>query len=470
MVFLQKIWGSPTAVTLLGKFSTPLKFLLLTPLVVTKLSDLEFEAYLLFVSVSFLGNMMTPVFLDVFTKMLAFAFAGRDDLSPFSGLRAAKRENIEPNWQAFRECYRSLRYLLLGSGLLMGLVTAGLAYAVVRSLVPEGDAETGLIIAAVLVCAQNFISVVLGGSQCSLKAVDSVVVVARVAVVSSFASTILASLVLLMNWGIAGLFLVIFVISLAGLLYLRVRARRQLGDSVAGKPRWDAGMFRWAWPALWRGFVGNFSVQGVQRIVNVTLASLLVRPGLGAFLFAVMLLTQLAGTLESIVNARIPHFVHLASRHDHKALGTQMGGRMFLAIACYGLAIIVLGLLCPWLFELLGKGDRFPSQEVWWILALSAAGMFVLKQFEKLENLGNTKRFWLNRLIGGVLVLIVFTWLRPSQARDAALAYYLPMILALNVAPVVFALRRLDQGLGEFLRGGFRGAVTEMGGLRRFVS
>jgi len=454
------LWNSPTVATLLGNMVVPLRFLVLTPLVIARLDIVEFDAYFLLASVAVLGKLIMPAFTDVYSKMLGFAYAGKTDLSPLLASRGIKSNDAsEPNWPSFLRCYETLRLFQLVGGVLFGGLTMLFAWLGLTRMVGAEMllTETRLWHAGVLVSITNMINISFASYTSALRATDKVVDIARNALVFSLFMTIGAALALVLGGGIVHIFAINLLAAIGSVSSLRRKLLNYFPAIRDVRPKFHREVFSWSWAPLWRSIVGALSTKGARRTTHVLLAGSLANGQLGAFLFTLSLIEQCFVTLESLVGARIPRFVKMLANSKISELSFEMVGRIFATIMAYAGALLTLGLIMPLVCSLLGKEDRFISGAAWWILATTSLLFFIQKMFEKVENLANTKRFWMNRVMGGLAVVLLFLAFAPDSPQQAAWFYFLPGVIAMGFKPFQLAALRLETSFTKLFKNGVSG-------------
>ena len=89
-----------------------LRFVILTPLVVTRLTEVEIAAWYLFGSLNFFGEMIQGRLGVSFSRMFAYGMSGADDLSPIRRQRTTHKE-MGPNWSVLERAYGTIGRLNL---------------------------------------------------------------------------------------------------------------------------------------------------------------------------------------------------------------------------------------------------------------------------------------------------------------------------------------------------------------------
>ena len=82
------LWESPTFMKWGNQGVKSLRFLLVTPLILTRFNETEIAAWYLFSSLNVFASIVSQRLGMTFSRMFAFAMGGSDDLSPIRGQRA----------------------------------------------------------------------------------------------------------------------------------------------------------------------------------------------------------------------------------------------------------------------------------------------------------------------------------------------------------------------------------------------
>src|SRR5262245_21285262 len=96
---IRRLWHSPTATMSGGTASRALSFLIVVPLLLTRLSPSEIAVWYLFSTIMGLQQVLADMgFAPTFTRLIAYAMGGIRDVAVLPTSEIATQDHNPPNW------------------------------------------------------------------------------------------------------------------------------------------------------------------------------------------------------------------------------------------------------------------------------------------------------------------------------------------------------------------------------------
>ncbi|MDC1206872.1 hypothetical protein N8Z81_04810 [Akkermansiaceae bacterium] len=300
--FGKRVWDSPLATTWAATSAQLASLMLVLPLVLAKFSAEEVRFWLILNSLLIISMLVEVGFSSVFSRLYAFAMAGR---KPHElGIQNWDRPNSDanPDWKTLAQLNQAGQRVFFRLGFLYLIILGGIGTWVVQDVVDGlANPQLGWAAWAVMVVVQPIVFV---GKKygCYLSGTGLIAINQRFAALVSFFSA--AAMVTALFMG-AGIFTVIVIGQLTALaaffrgriLALKARPGKYL-DSLLGSTV-SSEIWGVAWPSAWKSAIGQISLTGTTHL-TVLLFSKGVDPVEGA---AYLLTLRLVTTVSQIANA-----------------------------------------------------------------------------------------------------------------------------------------------------------------------
>ena len=428
--FFKKAWNSPTWSTLLRQITIPLKFLLLTPLVLTRFSALELDVFFLIASTTILFTIFQNRLTSVFARMLCFAFGGATELGKWTTDKSPSLG--QPNWKLFKEAYLALGTLLFICFVPALLLSVGLMWLSVATLLDFSYQDKVLWAGALLGAASPAVSFLLMRPNLALRATGKIPLQNRISTLVSIASIVTGALVVILGGRLISILCVqLFFTTLERYImiwYLPSEIR-----PYATKGKWSKRVFNWAREPLWKGLVAVLAGMGTHRSVGVFLASTGTVGYAAPFLFVQSLLTTCQGIASAPLTSQLPRYSKMLEEGKREAIAGDSLFRitfttLFMITATLGISFVI-----PVMLPLLKANMKaLPVLD-----SLALGGLrciyWPLICFNLVQGVSNdVKVVW--RLVVAIpfSILLFFIGLNTQQYLWFALGMYLPLIMVLN--------------------------------------
>ena len=249
--FIRKAYGSALVMVWVETITRFGMGLLVLPMAVVKLTDLEFSIWLLFNIIFGLALLADSGFGPSILRATSYFCAGANQL-PTSFTTNIKSGGGEPNWERVHVLLStSFRiYCIIGLGALLLMVTIGTA--MVWNLMSLGGHTIRLWVAFGVLVVWGAAQVMLARWSGILEGLGKVAVSKRIGILAGLFQLISFLVVLWCDFGVLGICCAgLLIVSLS--TYLMRRAVYANLDKIPTKrPCFEKGLFQQLWPSTWR--------------------------------------------------------------------------------------------------------------------------------------------------------------------------------------------------------------------------
>lgn len=448
----KSLWNSPTFTTWGGQLTQALRFLAVTPLLITSFSEFEIAAWYLFGSLNLFGDIVTQRLGLTFSRMFSFAMAGSDDLSPITQSSSNKvNTSSSPNWELMLKLFSTLGSLKAISAVLTSAIAFLMGAYSLKNIAGGTPDELKIWIAFVVMLTTGTVATMFKGYWVALQGMNYVSLLNRWNIIFSLASIIIGFIALSLGAGIVmlaiamQLFVPIQIVTTRYLLR-KVEEGRFKGAKGYG---WDRRILRWAWSPLWKGFISQVSNIGVLQLSGVILTKYGSVESVASYMFSLRLMTVITMTAQAPFTSQMPKFARLMASGSLKNLITQIQNRTCVSVMIMVVGCIIVGLIGPWALGLIESKVEILGAVPWMLLLF----YFILERFNMFNlvvcGIGNNIVLFWRQAIAGLISLLGMIMLIPSYgALGAIIAMIGSTVLIMNWQPAVFGGRQTGAGAG----------------------
>jgi len=366
-IFLR-LWDSPSGMAWAALCARALSFFAVLPLVLKMFPPELVTVWLAFGTILVLLGMLDLGFNQTFTRLVAYAVAGRN-LSPH-----VKGANLsdEPDWAQLTKIMETVRPIFCILGVFVFLLTMSVGSWYLAPLISATDNQTDVWIAWTIAGISSAMG--MWGLQFSLflNGFNQVTTVKRLEAVGLAIGTILGSLSLIFD----GKLSVLILLTQGSVAVAILALAHQHSLLVAGRIEsrgWKIhpAIFRNAWPSAWRGQIGQILGVATPQIAMLAYARLVPAAEGAPFFLAFRLITALGLFSQPPFYTRIPRLSTLYARHEMPQLLALAAKGMSGSCWVFAVSSISGGLLLPMLLDFLGSKTPFVEPGVWVVLALA---------------------------------------------------------------------------------------------------
>lgn len=457
LTVLNALWNSPTATSWVQQITQVLRFVAVTPLVLTRFRPDEIAAWFLFTSLLVFQGVIGSRVMLTFNRMIAFGMAGATDLSPIRG-RSAVRGDGEPNWPLVARVYGTVGFLSVVFSIITFLAALTLAWIGLPKILGSSPEPNGILTALAITLGGQTVVFLFQRYRALLQGMNHVALVARWNSLFSLLSIGVSSVALLAGCGIVGLASVVQGFALLGVVRMRWLVRNVEEGRAKGFQglKIDSEVFGWAREPFVKGMATSLANSGVIQLGAVVFTRYAVPETSAAFLLTHRMILMLRQMSLTPMTSHLPRMSRLLAQGDLATLSGMVANRTAattLLLCSGGLALAFCG--GP-ILDLIGSNaDLLPRSHVLAFVGLMLAQTYLAANL-MVSAMGNEIVCFWSTLFAAVCSLGLLGWWHPEHLFAAVMvAVFVPQLLFVNVRPLWIASARLEVPASQlFLRGG----------------
>jgi O-antigen/teichoic acid export membrane protein len=368
-------WESPTLMSWASIGSQFLSFVLVLPLIVTRLPEADVALWFLFVLLIQLQTLADMGFTPTFVRVIAYAMggAGLHQLRDYRDAPLRPEGQRAPDWCGVDQICATIRVVNNRLTLVAtaGLLTVG-TLAVLRPVSASPDPSSawmawGVIVlgSALSLRGQYFIAYLQG--------VDQIAVMRRWQAITNLCAVGVKIAVLLAGGGLLALVVVnqswmVLNIGRNWWLCRTVHGGRFRSFQARGI---HPDVFGAVWPSAWRSGLGALFGEAPARFTGVLFAQIGTPGGVATYLLALKILTTLRSFSLAPFTSKVPALSRLRAegRIPEQIRHAQRGMRI--SHWTYAAGFVGIGLSGPALLKMIGSNVDFPDPLLWGLLGLA---------------------------------------------------------------------------------------------------
>jgi hypothetical protein len=410
---------------------------LVIPLVLTKFSEVEIAAWLLFSSILMFGDIFISRLGITFLRMIALAMGGASDLSPIKP-GDPPRGDGKPNWEAVGRTFGTLFWVQILAGIACGALAFGLGVFALPNLIAQGGDAREIWTAFFVAVGSSTVVYAFRSYNTFLLGTNLVALENRWGAVFNILSVIVGVTVMVFLPGLLALVIAMQSMVLLGVLRARWLARRSFDGLLKQNQtkNWDATVLQSAWTPLWRGFVLQCSDTGVIQLSSIIYARFGQVDSVAAFLFTL----KIAQIIESFslvpFSSRSPMYSSLLSSGKLMELKKLVLARInisFVFLSCGYMALLLFGAKALAEF---GANATLVSLPLLCLIWFSTTTRWHLNLLWSISLSGNHISLLKENVITVFIATTAAALLIPKYGALAAIiSSALPRVLILNLKP-----------------------------------
>lgn len=408
----RRLLRSPIANTWAGQLVSPLRFLILTPILLRTLSEVEAAVFFSIATTDVVGNLIAGRIRRPATQILSNLYSGASSFDTTGAREQAKRGELlgTPNWPRFRQALAAFGRIQGIAGFI-GAILGTLITALAVGGLTGWKLGDGGYLAVVLLSGLNvFYKMLMNRYLAVLHAVRRVPVTARIRTVGSLVGLVSGSVVLLAGGGLVGLVLSEVLVQMATRSSLRVWANR-LVPEIRDLDRSDTGALPEYWAAVkqpvGRGFASALMSAGVSRLAILMFASESNAGLLASYFLARRFLDQVGNLGDLAIQSKLPCFTKAFLGEETVSLRREVGKVLLLTVGVLVAGVLVVGWFAPPFLTFIKSNVLWLDRVDWLLLASLFVVTRIGNQLETLYQLTNEFPFFRRDFIAGVAVLVL---------------------------------------------------------------
>lgn len=343
----KKLWNSPTFTTWASFVVRVGGLMLLTPLILTKFSPEEISLWYLFSSIIGLTVLLDLGFAPTLARIVAFAYAGAEQVHQFKTPSQTRLGRSEPNWMLVSRIHRTsgLIYLVLAFGLGLALATVGSA-AIYRPIVGLSNPPAGWW-AWLFLCVGGVVTFYGTRYSSLLTGLDRVAEVNRSTTISTALAIVCSAIVVILGGGLAVLVLTYQSILVIRVLLFRNQVLRIKQLASFRSPLnlgYDREVLSAAWQPSWRSALIVAGSTGVANATGLIYAQIYDSRLLADFLFTLRVFQVITTFSQAPFYSRLPLFARLRAEGRLGDLGRECSRRLEISLYVFLAASLGVGI------------------------------------------------------------------------------------------------------------------------------
>jgi hypothetical protein len=440
---LQRLWNSPTGTAWANQGAEAVRMVVLLPLLLAALDQVQVAVWLLFASLTFFSDALNNQLSQTFSRSISLAYGGASDLSPIL-VGGKPRGTGEPNWPTIAKVYGtigSLNRLLSAFGVLL---TFTIGYFAIKGIVTDYTAASRVWTAFAFMLAGQYVQQNFRRYAVALRGLNQVALTNRWQGIFSLFSAFAGVVAIQMGADIVGLAMVTQVFVVIGVLRLRFFLRRVEAGRFKNFPSsgWDKPILRWLWAPAWRGLVQVLANRGGVKAATVVYAHHADPLSLSTVLIALKVLEIIEKISIAPITSNVPKFSYQLSSGK---LANLKKNFILAAMRCQIFLIVGItsaNLLAAPVILAIGSEVRVLEPAYLTVLSILFYLGSTIRQTLILSAIGN-KMLAVGRLTISLIisVLLAITLIPMYDKWGFALSAYLPIIILVNYKPLQHGIR-----------------------------
>lgn len=439
--FSSKVWNSPMATSWLNKVATPLKFLLLTPLILTKLDTTEISVYYLLASCAILMSFFSGNLLNIFTNMLAYAYGGATDLSSISA-SDKPRGSGKPNWEIFVKCLATLKTLQLSIALPLSILGSFYVFYGIMELIDWDWNRPELWSLSFLVNLGLILGLLTSRYIASCRAIGEIALINRENIKFLLLNVFISCVVLLLTESLLAIIIARLVVEQIQRSYIKRKSLNILKEKAKidlKKYKFCKEIAKSSFRPLYRSTLGVLSGKGVTAFLAVYVASQKSRWGLdlvASYIFTQNIIQTILMFSSVPLSSVTPFLTKFLAAGETSALAKMANKKI---LQSFILLFLLLGaMVCTGnpILELIGSNAKLLPQNLVLLMAIFFLLRGGITLFSMTYNLTNQAKFFFRSLLASIAVILVLYIAKPDSLFALIIVSNIFYLLFINFYPI----------------------------------
>ncbi len=391
-----------------GSFATrSLTLVVVTPLILTRLTTEEIALWYLFSTFIGLQLLADFGFTLTFTRVIAYGMGGASihELTDFRNIVNTKNSLGQPNWKTIEQICSTMNPVYFRLTFISISVLAIFGTLVLRKPI-EATANTSSAWLSWFIILFAFIFTLWGNQyNAYLQGVNQVALLRKWEMFTSLGAIATSCVVLLLGGGLLGL-----VIANQSWLILNILRNRWLCGlveegyfkKIQGN-RINPDILKAVWPSSWRSALGVLMTYGLVQISGIIYAQVGSASEVASYLLSLRLIQVVSQFSQAPFYSKLPALAKLRSEGnvDQQIKIAQRG--MSLSYWSYTLGFVLLGILGQPLLQLINSNAEFADPLLWSVMGLA---IFAERYGAMHLNLYSTTNHIISHIANGVTGII----------------------------------------------------------------
>lgn len=367
----NKAWSSPTIMTWMSYSTKALSLFIVLPLILKNYSIEEINLWYLFSSIITLTSLADLGFKATFSRIIAFAMGGADDVGIYKGENLSGKSG--PNWKLIEKICSNMNiiYVFLTVFLLILFVIFG-TWALQKPIKLVQHVEEAWIAWFIIIFTSlvKFYGTIY---QNYLEGLNKIALIRRIESFMSLGSIITTIIVLLLGGSILQL-----VIALQIWVILNVIRNWYLARIVEegkykffNRQKFDKLFFMKIWKPAWRAGLSGLMSNGLTHISGILYAQIGAVELVAGYMLALKIITQIKEVSMAPFYSKIPFLSRLRVEGKLELLKENAQRGMFIGHMVFVIGVISVSLFSEYLLSLINSNVDFVTNDFWLLLSFA---------------------------------------------------------------------------------------------------
>lgn len=367
----SRAWNSPTIMTWMSYSTKALSLFIVLPLILKQFSAEEISLWFLFSSIIILTSLADLGFKATFSRIIAFAVGGANDVAIFKGDVILK--NAQPNWKLIEKICSNMKIIYIFLALLLifiFLVFGSWSLQNPISLVQNSEEAWIAWWVIVFTSAIKFYGTVYSNY---LEGLNKIALIRRIESFMSLGAILTTITVLVLGGSILQLVIahqIWVVLNVIRNWYL-ARIVEEGRYMLFKAQKFDRILFLKIWKPAWRAGISGLMSNGLTHISGILYAQIGTAEIAAGYLLALKLVTQIKEISMAPFYSKIPLLSRLRVEGKLEQLTKTAQKGMFLGHMVFVFGIICISLFSKDLLNSINSNVDFVSKEFWLLLSFA---------------------------------------------------------------------------------------------------
>ncbi len=455
--YLIRLWNSPTFTSWAGKGAQSVRLLIVLPLILRNFDEVQVAAWLLFSSLTFFTQLIFERSSGIFSRMIALAVGGANDLSPIKP-GEPPRGNGNPNWKTIQKLYETISSLSIAVSFLGIVTTLVLGLFSFRNLLESYNKAHQIWIAFGIFLLGDFLSNCFKKYSFSLKGLNQVALTNRWDALFSIISSLAGAAGLLAGVSIIGLSLILQSFNLLTIFRLRFFLFKWV------EPRFKTfrpcalhkDILSFLFIPLCRGLVQSYASKGGLKIGVIIYTQFSTAGELASMLLLIRLLDTAKSFAGAPIFSHVPKFSRLLAEGKNAQLTKSVLRAMKQAQWVLILGFFGIAFIAPLLLSFINTNTSLPEKKVIGFSLITYHLVSVISYSLVLTGLGNNYILIKQMIISGIISLFISPILIYSYGQYGFIfGSFWPFIILLNIQSLKYCSNQMKLNTGLLLKNVF---------------
>ncbi|MAR15042.1 MAG: hypothetical protein CMG21_01100 [Candidatus Marinimicrobia bacterium] len=370
---IRRIWDSPTFTTWASFISRPLNLILLTPLILTRLSSEEVAVWLLFSIFMNFQSLADFGFNSSLIRAYSHATGGAKSIKSYKDSNIKVDTNKEINWNLIEKIYSTVKYMSLGLSILFIMLLSTFGTYSVKKLINQVNNPYEAWIAWIVIIIATGINIYGAKYSVFIKGMNKIPLFMRWQTLFSVLSILTTSIVLYISSNLLFVILIYQFWIIISVLRNYIIAYKICNNKLNtfNNVGFIYSVFNGVFPAAWRTWLAQFMSFGLIQLSGIFYAQIGDITSVSSYLFSLKIINLIKQFSNAPFYSKLPRFGKLFLLNKLEELKFEVKRAMFFSHLTFVLFFILAGFLSKPILEMIGSNTAFVDPILWFMLGVS---------------------------------------------------------------------------------------------------